>query len=337
MTRGRLLAAIAVAWALLAGGCSASAPSPARPASSAAGTQPAPDGRYAQLVDDLRAKGAGVWVESDVVKAYRAGPERYRQVLGIVLALARRPGVAGIKIADELGYNDGTTREQAAALIRQAVTDIHTASPRTKVLIDVVVPELGCLSWTATSTPAMRMCGANGVDANPGASLEAVDGYAASGVDVIDLSAGLQDDSWYVAQGTSRDEAMRQSWREAVRRWGSKVTLQARKALAHPGSYSGDAAQAEADVHTYVDIPLAEGAKAVDIWTWAQRYRGQIVTLTDPGAAPNALTRALQQRRKEGARLWTHMTPSTYQVDRAHDVAAVASQFDVVLVAAGTG
>ena len=85
MTRGRLLAAIAVAWALLAGGCSASAPSPARPASSAAGTQPAPDGRYAQLVDDLRAKGAGVWVESDVVKAYQAGPERYHQVLGIVL------------------------------------------------------------------------------------------------------------------------------------------------------------------------------------------------------------------------------------------------------------
>ena len=305
--------------------------------SSAVGTQTAPDGRYAQLVDDLRAKGAGVWVESDVVKAYQAGPARYHQVLGIVLALARRPGVAGIKVADELGYNDGTTREQAAAIVRQAVADIHTASPRTKVLIDVVVPELGCLSWTPTSTPAMRMCGANAAAANPGASLEAVDGYVASGVDVIDLSAGLQDDSWYVAQGSSRDEAMRQCWREAVRRWGTRVTLQARKALAHPGAYAGDAAQAEADVHTYVDIPLAEGAKAVDIWTWAQRYRGQLVTLTDPGGAPNALTRALQQRRKEGARLWTHMTPSAYQVDRAHDVGAVASQFDVVLVAAGTG
>ena len=65
--------------------------------------------------------------------------------------------------------------------------------------------------------------------------------------------------------------------------------------------------------------------------------RAQLVTLTDPGGAPNALTRALQQRRKEGARLWTHMTPSTYQVDRAHDVAAVASQFDVVFVGRGDG
>jgi hypothetical protein len=337
MTLGRILAGIAFASALLAGGCSHAVPDEASPGQIPVGTQTAPDRRYVGLVDDLRAKGTGVWIESDVVKAYQAGPARYRQVLGIDLALARRPGVAGIKIADELGYHDGTTQEQAAAMVRQTVADIHAASPGTKVLIDVVVPELGCLSWTPTSTPAMRMCGANAAAANPGASLQAVDGYVASGVDVIDLSTGLQGDSWYVAQGTSRDEAMRQCWREAVRRWGSRVTLQARKAVGHPGAYTGDAAQAEADVHTYVDIPIAAGAKAVDVWTWAQKYQGELVTLTDPEGAPNALTRALQQRRKEGVRLWTHMTPSTYQVDRAHDVAAVASQFDVVLVAAGTG
>jgi hypothetical protein len=342
--RGRVLAALAAASALLLGGCGQPAPVAAPPGSEQFNIAPgefkgqtAHDGRYAGLVDALRSKGTGVWIESDVVKAYQAGPARYHQVLGIDLSLARRPGVAGIKIADELGYNDGTTREQAAAVVRQAVRDIHTASPGTKVLIDVVVPELGCLSWTPTSTPSMRMCGANAVTANPGASIAAVDGYAASGVDVIDLSAGLQDESWYVAQGTSADAAMRQCWREAVRRWGSRVTLQARKALAHPGPYPGDDAQAQAEVHTYVDIPLAEGAKAVDIWTWAQKYQGQLVTLTDPGGAPNALTRALQERRKKGARLWTNMTPSTYQVDRAHDILAVASQFDVVLVAAGTG
>jgi hypothetical protein len=344
VTRGRVLAAFAFASALLAGGCGEPAPSPAPPGPAeykiAPGEfqgQAAPDRRYAGLVDALRSKGTEVWIESDVVKAYQAGPARYHQVLGIDLGLARRRGVGGIKIADELGYDDGTTREQAAAVVRQAVTDIHTASPRTKVLIDVVVPELGCLSWTPTSTPSMRMCGANAATANPGASIAAVDDYAASGVDVINLSTGLQDDGWYAAQGTTANEAMRLCWREAVRRWGSRVTLQARKALAHPGSYSGDDAQAQAQVRTYVDIPLAEGAKAVDIWTWAQHYQGELVTLSDPGGAPNALTRALQQRRKKGARLWTNMTPSTYQVDHAHDVLAVTSQFDVVLAAAGTG
>ncbi|MEW1952682.1 hypothetical protein [Terrabacter sp. NPDC080008] len=342
MSRRRAGAALSLAATLLVAGCSGSpqgsAPSSSTPPEPAVVAARAPTaGKYVELVKELRARGTGVWIESDFVKAYLAGDARYRQVVGAALGLARQPGVAGIKVADELGYHDGTTSEQALALLRQAVHDIHAASPGTKVLIDVVVPELGCLSWLPTSTPTMRMCGADAQSANPGATIAAVDAYASTGVDVIDLSPGLQDDSWYVAQGTSRDEAMRQCWREAVRRWGSRVTLQARKALAHPGPYTGGEATAQADVHTYVDIPLAAGAKAVDIWTWAQQYKGQVYTLTDPGGAPNALTRALQQRRKEGARLWTHMTPSLYQVDRAHDVPEVTQQFDVVLVAAGTG
>ena len=78
---------------------------------------------------------------------------------------------------------------------------------------------------------------------------------------------------------------------------GEQGELQARKALAHAGRYTAGIAQAEADVHTYVDIPLAEGAKAADIWTWAQHYQGELVTITDPQARPNALTRALQERR----------------------------------------
>ncbi|WP_196805905.1 hypothetical protein [Terracoccus sp. 273MFTsu3.1] len=336
MRRRRTVVALALA-SLLVGGCSSPTPGATSPSAGLEGARSMTDGRYALLVADLHHRGTGVWIESDFVKAYLDGPSRYHQVLEAALALARRPGVSGIKVADELGYHDGTDPEQALAVVRAAVRDIHTASPTTKVLIDVVVPELGCLSWTPTSTPAMRMCGANAQSSSPGASVGAVDGYVAAGVDVIDLSTGLQDDGWYDEQGTSRDEAMRQCWREAVRRWGTRVTLQARKALAHPGAYAGDAARAEADVHTYVDIPLAEGARAVDIWTWAQHYRGQLVTLADPGDVPNALTRALEQRRKKGAQLWTHMTPSAYVVDRGHDVRAVTSQFDVVFVAAGTG
>lgn len=337
MTRRRVLAGLSVGATLLVAGCSAPPPSTAPPEPAVIVARAPTDGKYATLVQDLRARGTGVWIESDFVKAYLAGTARYSQVVGSALGLARQPGVAGIKVADELGYHDGTTSPEALAMLRRAVHDIHTASPGTKVLIDVVVPELGCLSWMPAATPTMRMCGATARSANPAASLAAVDAYASTGVDVIDLSPGLQDDSWYAGQGISRDEAMRQCWREAVRRWGSRVTLQARKALAHPGPYTGGEAQAQADVHTYVDIPLAEGAKAVDIWTWAQEYHGQVVTLTDPRGVPNALTRALQQRRKEGARLWTHMTPSLYQVDRAHDVPQVTQQFDVVLVAAGTG
>ncbi len=293
---------------------------------------------YVKLARALVGKGADVWVEADFVKAYLAGPERYRQVLSISLDLALRKGVTGIKIADELGYHDGTTRTSAHALLVAAARDIHAAQPGTKVLIDVVVPELGCLSWTERPTTGMRVCGASTRVRNPAASLDAVDSYVATGaLDVINLSPGLRDETYYTDQGVSRDQAMRLAWREAVRRWGSRVTLQARKALAHPGPYPYTAARAEADVHTFVDIPLSEGAQAVDIWAWAQEYRGQLVTLTDPGGRPNALTRALQKRRDKGAKLWTHMTPSALQMDLSRDVKAVSAQFDSVLVAAGTG
>jgi hypothetical protein len=294
--------------------------------------------KYVALATRLAQHGAGVWVETDLVTASQAGEQAYQRARSITLDLARRPGVLGIKIADELGYHDGTDTDSALALLRRARADIRAALPHAGVLIDVVVPELGCLGWTTLATTVQRECSDAARSRDPGASLAAVDRYVASGaIDVLDLSTGLRDEGWYAAQGTTRDAAMRAAWREAVRRWGSRVRLQARKALAHPGSYTLTPAQAEADVRTFVDIPLSEGAAAVDIWTWAQSYRGDVVRLTDPGGVDNALTRALEERRKQGAQLWTHMSPSTLQVDLDHDVAAAARLFDVVLVAAGTG
>ena len=56
------------------------------------GTQTPTDGRYAELVDDLTPTGTGVWIESDFVKAYFAGPTRYHYVLSAALALARLRG-----------------------------------------------------------------------------------------------------------------------------------------------------------------------------------------------------------------------------------------------------
>lgn len=334
---GRPASVLLIAGALTLGGCDrvgeAHAGGAATPEVAAVAASP-----YVRLATSLAAQGVAVWVEADVVKAYLAGPDRYRQVIAISLDLARRQGVRGIKIADELGYHDDTTQATARSLVVRAGQDIHTAQPTTKVLIDVVVPELGCLGWTPDPTAGMKVCGASARIGTPAASLASVDAYVSTGaLDVVDLSPGLRDASFYSQQGTSRDDAMRLAWREAVRRWGGRVTLQARKAFAHPGPYPSSPAQAEADVHTFVDIPLAAGARAVDIWTWAQTYQGALVTITDPAGRPNALTRALARRRAAGAKLWTHMTPSALQVSLPHDVAEVSAQFDAVFAAAGTG
>ena len=73
------------------------------------------------------------------------------------------------------------------------------------------------------------------------------------------------------------------------------------------------------------------------MWTWHQHYQGQIHRLLDPGLRPNALWQGLRQRRADGAVLLTHFTPSSVEVGLDADLAALASVFTDVFVAAGTG
>jgi len=302
--------------------------------------------QYVALAEAVAAQHGRVWVEADLVKAWQAGPAKYAAVLATVVRLADRPGVAGVKIADELGYGDGTDQATVLTFLAATTKELHARLPGQRVLVDVIVPELGCLHWPgagavvagAEATASRAACAEREVARNPAASVTALDAYVArGGLDVLNVSAGLRSGSEYAAWGTTRDAAMAAAWDEASRRWGTKVRLQARKALAHPGAYAGTAATAEADVHTFVDVPLTHGAKAVDIWTWSQPYRGTSYTLTDPGLAPNALTAALLDRRRRGVELWTHMTPSSLQVGLDQDVASALTVFSDVLVASGTG
>ncbi len=360
-------------------GCSTSPSAAPAPNQQSAGTaRPVPVSTdeprqpYLELADSVVAHGAQAWVEADLVKAWLEGPDRYRHVLDIVVAFASRPGIAGVKIADELGYGDGLDAAKALAFLKQTTAALHARLPGRRVLADIVVPEFGCLDWQhgsdapstsppSTSPPSTSASGATAGAATtpsstasvvasqrtcaqvqrakyPGATLAAVDAEIAhGGLDVVDLSAGLREDGQYVAWGTTRDVAMAAIWDEASRRWSGEVTLQARKALAHPGRYTGSAQTAERDVHTFVDIPLAHGAKAVDIWTWSQPYKGGTYQLTDPGITDNPLIAALRSRRAKGAHLWTHMSPSSLQRGVGPDVTAATAIFDAVLVASGTG
>jgi hypothetical protein len=298
-----------------------------------------PRAPYIDMVDMVAAQGAKVWIEVDLVTAWETGPQRYADVLNIAVKLASRPGVVGIKIADELGYHDGLdTPERAREFLAQASSDIRSRLPRTKILVDMVVPQLGCLAWASQQVERLD-CANKAANTSPAATISAVDTYlAAKTFDVLDLSAGLLDQATYLTWGTTQDEAMLAVWQEVVRRrWGVLVTLQARKALAHPGSYTGSTAQAEADLRTYVDIPLANGAKAVDIWAWRQQYKGAMYRLYDPGLHPNPLIAGLARRRAAGDHLFTHMSPSSVEVSATTDVSSATAIFDDIFVAAGAG
>lgn len=294
---------------------------------------------YIDMVDAVASRGGQVWVEADLVKAWEGGPQTYADALSVATDLAGRKGVAGIKIADELGYHDGfSTPASVREFLTTTADRIHARLPHTKVLVDMVVPQLGCLAWTGDNQERQDCATTAGNNA-PAATIDAVDSYLAlKAVDVLDLSVGLREQFQYAEWHITRNAAMRAIWREVERRrWGQLVHLQARKALAHTGSYTGGSRQAEADLKTFVDIPLAGGAAAVDIWTWSQQYEGETFRLTDPGLKPNALTRALEARRMKGVHLWTHMTPSSLEMGQSQDVSSALKIFSAVFVAAGTG
>jgi hypothetical protein len=313
------------------------------PADTAPASQPvvedAPLADYTVAVDDAVRLHLKVWIEADMVKRWLDGPASFRDAVKRVAALANRPGVAGIKIADELGYHDGLG---SCGKVRQFLADtaaaLRHAAPGKLLLADMVLPALGCMPGQPAG-PGPAGCATAAQARYPQLALAEVDGYLRMhAIDVLDLSTGILPDSTYTAWATTPAAAQQAAWRELARRgWASLVRLQARKALAHPGSYRGTPAQTAADMHTFVDIPLANGAQAVDVWTWHQEYKGAMYRLMNPALRPNALWDELRQRRHAHDVLFTHMSPHSVEFGVNSDLAVIASVFTDVFLPAGTG
>jgi hypothetical protein len=322
-------------------GTKASHPSPAPPTQAAPSASPlAPLADYRDAVEVAARDHLRVWIEADMVKRWEEGKASFRAAVSRVAALARHPGVVGVKIADELGYNDGMN---SAGEIRQFLSDtaraLHAAAPHKLILVDMVVPELGCLPGHQPALPPELACAAAAQAHYPALALPQIGRYLRMhAIDVLDLSTGLLSDTTYAGWGTTTDAAQVAAWQEVSRLgWPSLVRLQARKALAHPGNYASSSAQAAADVRLFVDIPLAYGARAVDIWTWHQEYDGAMYQLMNPGMRPNALWAQLEEQRRAGHVLFTHMSPHSLESGLDRDLAKIATVFADVFLPAGTG
>jgi hypothetical protein len=295
---------------------------------------------YADLARQLHARGVQIWFEADLVARWQEGPAAFGQALDRLGVLARVPGVRGFKVADELGYNDGIdSAAEAVAFLRAARSGLHRVAPGSSLLIDVVVPELGCLGWVPAGS---RTC-AREVDAKHPAATEAAVGtyLRARLVDRLDLSTSLLDEWSYRAWGLSQAQAQQLAWRHVKGLgWDRLTALQSRKALADVGGYRGSVEQATRDADTFVTTPVASGAQAVDVWTWRQQYDGHTVSLLAPDLASNPLWHELEQSRMAGVRLATHITPSLLlptAAERTQEYARFASVFAEAFVAAGTG
>jgi hypothetical protein len=296
--------------------------------------------RYVTLANALHRRGVTIWWETDLVAKWLEGPAAFDQAIARLGELAKVPGTAGFKISDEIGYGDGLTAPaQATNFLTQAHRRLAQVAPGKQILVDAVVPELGCLPWRGGNQEG---CAQRVRQKYPAATAAAVESYLrARLIDRLDLSSGLQDNSTYAHWGLDRRAAQTDIWqRIRAQGWGSLTILQSRKALAEADGYQGSADQAGADAATYVDVPVAAGAQAVDIWTWRQRYQGKIVSLLAPDLQANPLWAAMLQRHRQGVRLITHMTPSTLPTDSAsynHECDLAAQVFTAVFVAAGTG
>jgi hypothetical protein len=299
-----------------------------------------PIGPYLNAVDVAAHDGLRVWLEVDLVKRWQAGPAQFQVGVERLAELARRPGVVGFKVADELGYNDGmTTPDKILSFLSDTATALHRVAPGKKILIDFVIPELGCLPgmvpqrlWATVEASRLR-------GLYPQLALDQVDRYVRSGtVDVVDVSSGLLDDRTYAGWGSDRNEAQTLAWQEIRRRgWSSSVTVQARRALADAGGYAGTPTQATGDLRTFIDIPGRLGAQGVDVWTWAQHYKGTTYALLDAQLTANPLWTGMQQRHRTGVRLLTNFTPSLTLSSVDTDLARLATVFTDVFIATGTG
>jgi hypothetical protein len=296
---------------------------------------------YLRAVREASAHGLRVWLDADLARRWLAGRAAFDRGVARIAVLARLRGVVGVKIADELAYQDGfdAQPERVLAFLRDARTALRRAAPGKLVLIDLLVPALGCVVGRQSIPFVAESC-LEGISARyPALNLDQVDRYLASGtVDVVDLSTGLLDDETYRSWGTDRAHAQVAAWEEVRGRgWPNEVTLQSRKALAHAGRYTGDRATAEDDVRVFVDIPVRMGAAGVDVWTWRQEYRGAVFRLMDPGLRTNELWKALERRRARRVPLLTELSPSSVERSLGRDLSSIRTVFSAVFVAAGVG
>jgi hypothetical protein len=310
-------------------------PSPSLSDEPASKSEPTP---HQQAIDTAAAWGLEVWIDVDLAQRWLEGPETFATTVMKLAPLARRPGVVGFKIADELGYQDGfQTSSQVRAFLESAATALRKIAPNKQILVDLLVPELGCAPGILSVVATSSLCAQQLRARYPALTLSSVDSYIRSGlIDVVDLSTDLLPEATYASWGITIAQAQRAAWREVdILHWSRRITLHERHALAHAGTYAGTWADAQRDADIYAWIPLSQGASGVNVWAWQQPEGAAMMRLMDPGLRPNALWRMLIGLRRRGVELYTSFSPTWTDRGVPQDMRKLAKVFSGVFVAAG--
>ncbi|WP_405144515.1 hypothetical protein OG589_42165 [Sphaerisporangium sp. NBC_01403] len=315
---------------------SASEPAPEPTASAAPEPSAAPTASKQPLAapDDATGKAAAtavklgmrVWIESELAPAWTAGKDQFDAAVASMAAQANRPGVVGVKFAQDLGYWGFKSATDVRKFVKDASTALRAAMPAGKQLaVDVVVPEMGC----GVSEP----CQAALRTKYPLITRANVEKYVLTGdVDHVNVSSGLFA-SEYAKYKITPDKALRNQWIGVrARGWDTRVHIGAREVgLAHSGANKLTAAQAEAAAKLRVDLPLQAGVQTVMLWTHRQSWDGATWRLLDQGLATNTMWKALQARKGLG-RLSVTFDASDPEKGITQDLTKLAEVFDEVYI-----
>ena len=223
-------------------------------------------------------------------EALAGGTGLLSRAVNRVAALAGQPGVAGIKIADELGYNDGM---DSAGKIKRFLSDtaraLHAAAPHKLILVDMVCHSSAACLATSSPCPPPRPVARRRMPLprarpyrNRQLPAHARDRRARS-------QHRAAADSTYAAGAPRRCGADRRLAGGAPTRLaqpGPAAGPQGARASGKLSRRAGPGGRGHAPVRRHPDRLRRP---AVDIWTWHQEYEGAMYQLMNPGMRPNAL------------------------------------------------
>ncbi|WP_433259190.1 hypothetical protein ACQPYK_49395 (plasmid) [Streptosporangium sp. CA-135522] len=258
----------------------------------------------AQAVQQAQTLGLNVWLDTDLVATWQAGPAQLRAAAARLAQQANQPNVTGVKFAAELGLRGGfSSADQIRTFVTETSKALREVLPAgRKIEVDVIIPELGCgqhsqcVNTMRTNYPLL--------------SLAEVEQYVLTGavgaIDAVNVSSPLINPFMdiYTRSGITADRVLQQQWMALrIRGWDSRgLDLGARElGLAHPDNKPALAGPvAERVVKGRLDSPLRLGAQHVVLWTWRQDWNGTAWRLNEPGLKSNSVWDALRGRKALG-------------------------------------
>jgi hypothetical protein len=276
-----------------------------------------------QAVAAATSDGMRVWVDTELADDWKAGGDTFTNAVRQVGALAAQPGVAGIRFASQLGYNDTlTSTDEIGRFVTETAAALHKVAPGKRLGVHTLVPEFGC-GADAACKQAMAA-------KYPLLTPDSVEAYLKAGaVDQLTLDNGLLAgtyDTWQI----DAQEAQANQWIQVrARAWDALTQISAEDAAFTAPLTTDQAADLAND---RVAVPLKDGASTVNLWTRWSDAQGTVHSVLGDDLANTPTWDQLAKLQPLQRRLSTIYNPAAPDVSTTDDLKKLSEVFSQVYV-----